>query len=147
MNSPSALNMLVQLAADESSAEAKKLGAVMKYLEENQSKLAMLLSYRQDYAARLHSQMQNGLSASEHQNYQSFLSKLDQAIHGQHEIVESGKQQVEQQRLSLLKSERKKLSYGVLVNRSEKKQQVLESKKDQKAMDEHAMRLKKSNPR
>ncbi len=147
MNTPSALNMLVQLAADASSMAAKKLGAAIKYLEENQSKLAMLLSYRQDYAARLHGQLQNGLSASGHQNYQSFLGKLDQAIRGQHEIVESGKQQVEQQRLFLLQSERKKLSYGVLVNRSEKKHQVLESKKDQKAMDEHAMRSRRPHPR
>ncbi len=147
MNSPSALNMLVQLAADASSMAAKKLGAAIKYLEENQSKLAMLLSYRQDYATRLHGQLQNGLSAREHQNYQSFLGKLDQAIRGQNEIVESGKQQVEQQRLSLLQSERKKLSYGVLVNRSEKKYQLLESKKDQKAMDEHAMRSRRPNPR
>jgi flagellar FliJ protein len=86
--------------------------------------------------------MSLGLSKEGYQNYQNFLQKLDQAINGQDELVSHAERSLKVQLEKWQEAQRKKLSYEVLVNRSEAKAHKLELKRDQKMMDEYAMRSK-----
>jgi flagellar FliJ protein len=85
--------------------------------------------------------LEAGMNAESFQNFQNFFGKLDQAIAGQQEVVELANQQVIIQRQLWQESQRKKLSYEVLSDRSEKRILKVEQKKDQKMMDEFAMRI------
>jgi flagellar FliJ protein len=143
----SSLQTLVGLATKEVSHAAEKLSEANRMFQDSQNKLAMLVGYRMDYTGQLSTTAKTGVSIEEYHNFQNFLKRLDEAILGQQEIVESNRQKVDIQRKCWQECERRKLSYGVLVTNSQKKAHSLELKKDQKMMDEHAMRMFKPNLR
>ncbi len=135
------IHMLKDMAAKEVELAAEALAQAIKVANEAQSKHDMLRDYRQSYADNLVKSMEIGISAESYLNFQNFLHKLDQAMSGQMEMVEYTKRQVQVQRELWQESQRKKLSYDVLSQRSDKKAQQAELKKDQKMMDEYAMRI------
>jgi flagellar FliJ protein len=139
-NSTSTLKMLKEIAAKEVDLAAEALALAMKTVGEAQNKHDLLREYRQDYVKKLNKQMESGISAEEYQNFQNFFSKLDQAVIGQQEMVEFAKRQEKVQRQLWQESQRKKLSYEVLSQRTTKRELKAEQKKDQKMMDEFAMR-------
>jgi flagellar FliJ protein len=142
--STSVLKMLKEIAAKEVDLAAEALAFAMKTAEEAQSKHDMLVEYRQGYIEHLNKMLATGMGAEAYQNFQNFFKKLDQAISGQLEVVAMAKQQVQVQRELWQESQRKKLSYEVLSQRSDNKQLKIEQKKDQKMMDEFAMRISRS---
>lgn len=136
----SALTTLIDIAVKDGDEAAKKLGQAIRAAEETEKKLALLLSYRDEYAQRFQSSTAAGLNAMEYRNFQLFIAKLDTAISGQQAMVMDAKRQVEQERTVWQECERKRMSYGTLANRSEKERQLRENKRDQKQTDEHAAR-------
>lgn len=136
----SALNTLIELAAKDSDDAARKLGQALRAAEETETKLNLLLGYREEYAARFQTSMTNGLTAVDYRNFQLFIDKLDAAIEGQQMIVMQARQQSERERKSWQECERKRMSYDTLATRAEKQLQQKENKRDQKQTDEHAAR-------
>lgn len=137
-------NTLKTLASNEVDAATEKLMAINRLAEEAESKLEMLQQYRNGYRDKLAVDMEAGLPAKSLLNFQSFLAKLDQAIAGQQEMVDSIRKQYEAQRGIWQESHKKKLTFGILVEKSEKLAHQSELKKEQKLMDEHAARTNKS---
>ena len=135
------LGMLQDLASKEVDEAAVALAKAMKLANEAQAKQDMLNEYRLDYVRNLNKILEAGMGAKAYQNFQNFFGKLDQAIAGQQEVVELANQQVKIQKQLWQESQRKKLSYEVLTDRSEKRILKVEQKKDQKQMDEFAMRI------
>lgn len=138
------LIMLKDIASKEVELAAKALAHAMKLAEEAQAKQDLLHEYRQDYVGNLNRMLETGIGAEAYQNFQNFLKKLDQAISGQQAVIESAKHQVKAQRVQWQESQRKKLSYEVLTQRSDKRELKVEQKKDQKMMDEFAMRISRT---
>lgn len=143
MDTPSTnvLNMLQGIASKEVDEATEALAKAMKVAAEAQSKQDMLNEYRLDYVKNLNKILEEGMGAEAYQNFQNFFGKLDQAIAGQQEVVELANQQVKAKKFLWQESQRKKLSYEVLSDRSEKRVLKVEQKKDQKLMDEFAMRI------
>lgn len=139
--SSNVLNMLQGLASKEVDEAAEALAKAMKVATEAQAKQDMLNEYRRDYVKNLNKILEAGMGAEAYQNFQNFFGKLDQAIVGQQEVVELANQQVKVQKQLWQESQRKKLSYEVLSDRSDKRVLKVEQKKDQKMMDEFAMRI------
>ena len=139
--SSNVLGMLQGIASKEVDEAAIALAKAMKLANEAQAKQDMLNEYRLDYVRNLNKILEAGMGAKAYQNFQNFFGKLDQAIAGQQEVVELANQQVKIQKQLWQESQRKKLSYEVLSDRSEKRELKVEQKKDQKLMDEFAMRI------
>ncbi|MDP3818879.1 MAG: flagellar export protein FliJ [Methylotenera sp.] len=135
------LNMLQGIASKEVDEAAEALAKAMKVATEAQAKQDMLNEYRLDYVKNLNKILEAGMGAEAYQNFQNFFGKLDQAIAGQQEVVELANQQVMVLKQLWQESQRKKLSYEVLSDRSDKRVLKVEQKKDQKMMDEFAMRI------
>ena len=135
------LKMLKEIAAKEVDLVAEALALAMKTVNEAQNKCDLLREYRQDYVKKLNKLLEAGIGAEEYQNFQNFFSKLDQAVNGQQEVVEFAKRQEKVQRQLWQESQRKKLSYEVLSQRNNKHELKVEQKKDQKMMDEFALRI------
>lgn len=142
MASTSQLNTLISLAENKTNDAAKLLGTAIRAGEDAQQKLELLQQYRDDYAVRLESTRAVGLSIMSHQNYQVFLGKLDSAITGQEAIVEHEKKRIAASRTVWQENARKKMSFSALSQRAQEELQRIESKRDQKLMDEHAARLR-----
>jgi len=136
----SAIHTLIEIAIKESSQAAEALAKASKLLKESEKNLNMLLDYRNDYTNQLAQNSQKGLFAESYQNFQGFLTKLNQAITSQQTVVDTCRQKVADQRKYWQECERKKLSYGVLVTQADARTQRAQLKKDQKLMDEHALR-------
>lgn len=136
----SPLDTLIDLATKDVEEAAQNLGAAIRTGEEAQQKLALLLQYRDDYAARAQSGCIAGINAMEYRNIQAFLSKLDSAITGQQEIAHSAKNRITERKVTWQECERKRMSYGTLADRAKKEKIRTELRRDQKMMDEHAAR-------
>lgn len=136
----SPLDTLIDLATKEAEDAAQNLGKAIRITEEAQQKLTLLLQYRDDYADRAQSGCIAGINAMEYRNIQAFLTKLDSAIAGQQEITRSAQNRVTEKQISWQECERKRMSYGTLVDKAQKKQAQSELRRDQKMMDEHAAR-------
>ncbi|WP_353154004.1 flagellar export protein FliJ [Herminiimonas fonticola] len=140
MATSSALDTLIELATKESDEAAKRLGHCMKAAEDSEQKLALLMQYRDDYAARFQQNLTSGLTAMGYRNFQLFMDKLENAISSQQLVVRDAHIHVERERSAWQASERKRMSYGTLANRALKTRQLAENKRDQKQTDEHAAR-------
>jgi flagellar FliJ protein len=141
MASSNVLGMLKGIATKDVDEATEALAKAMKLANEAQAKQDMLNEYRLDYVKNLNKILEAGMGAEAYQNFQNFFGKLDQAIAGQQEVVELALQQVKVQKQLWQESQRKKLSYEVLSERTEKRVLKVEQKKDQKMMDEFAMRI------
>jgi flagellar FliJ protein len=135
------LKMLEEIATKEVELATEALAKAMKVVDEAQDKYDMLLEYRKGYQDNLNANLSKGMSAEAYQNFQNFFKKLDHAIAGQKEVVVFAEQQVKVHRTLWQESQRKKLSYDVLISRSDKRAVKVEQKKDQKMMDEFATRM------
>jgi flagellar FliJ protein len=144
MASSNVLGMLKGIASKEVDEATEALAKAIKLANEAQAKQDMLNEYRLDYVKNLNKILEAGMGAEAYQNFQNFFGKLDQAIAGQKEVVELTNQQVKVQKQLWQESQRKKLSYEVLSDRTEKRVLKVEQKKDQKMMDEFAMRISRT---
>ena len=140
MATSTAIDTLIELAVRETDEAARRLGHAVRACDEVEQKLALLLQYRDDYALRFKDSLAQGLSASGYRNFQLFIDKLDAAIASQQLVILDARRRVSQERTGWQASERKRMSYGTLASRAVKEEQRKESRRDQKAMDEHAAR-------
>lgn len=140
MASPSQLDTLVNLARRETDAAAKRLGAALKAAQDTEQQLQMLADYRQDYVTRLEAALMTGMTPMAYRNFQAFMGKLDNAIAGQQEVVRRAHQRSAQEKIAWQASERKRMSYATLDSRAQQEALRIETKRDQKLMDEHAAR-------
>jgi flagellar FliJ protein len=141
IKSSNVLKMLEEIAAKEVELATEALAKAMKVVDEAQAKYDMLLDYRKGYQDNLNANLTKGMSAEAYQNFQNFFKKLDHAITGQKDVVNFSEQQVKVHRALWQESQRKKLSYDVLITRSDKRVLKVEQKRDQKLMDEFATRM------
>ncbi|ACT47840.1 flagellar export protein FliJ [Methylotenera mobilis] len=139
--SSNVLKMLEEIAAREVELATEALAKAMKVVDEAQGKYDMLLEYRKGYQDNLAANLAKGMTAEAYQNFQNFFKKLDHAIAGQRDVVLIAEQQVKVHRTLWQESQRKKLSYDVLISRSDKRIAKVEQKRDQKLMDEFATRM------
>ncbi len=140
MRSTGVVNALKEIAAKEVDLAAEALAMAIRVSEEAQSKHTMLCQYREDYLKNQNNLMESGMGAEVYRNFQNFFNKLDQAVNAQGEVLDYTKKQVQIQRELWQETQRKKLSYGVLAQRSDKREQKVQQKRDQNMMDEFAMR-------
>jgi flagellar FliJ protein len=140
MASPSALATLIELASKDTEDAARRLGDTIRLREDATQKLELLMQYRDDYALRCQSDMASGISATQFNNFQVFMAKLDQAIAGQQQIVNDAARRADEARTAWMACEQKKMSYVTLNERADRTQAQHERKRDQKQNDEYAAR-------
>jgi flagellar FliJ protein len=147
MANPSALETLIDLTTQQSHEAAKRLGQAVWRQQEAQEKFDLLHSYRQEYADRLQQQMQQGLSAEGYGNFNRFLQGLDRALAQQTMQLEQSRRSVESARAVWQHHERKRLSYGTLVQREQLATLRQALRQEQKQTDELAARPRHSPAR
>ncbi|MCA1979017.1 MAG: flagellar export protein FliJ [Thiobacillus sp.] len=146
MAHPTALATLIELAQKDADEAARKLGACVRLREEATQKLELLVQYRDDYALRCQADMASGISATQFNNFQTFMGKLDQAIAGQRQVVDELGRRADQARAAWLATEQKKLSFVTLGDRAARSEARHESRRDQKLNDEYAARSAHPKP-
>jgi flagellar FliJ protein len=141
MTKHSALDTLMELAQLRTDEAAKRLGALNAQGLDMETKLDLLVQYRNEYHTRFQASMRQGISASDWRNYQDFLDKLDAAIVQQREMVVSVRQRVEASEIAWQSARRTLKSYGTLAQRQARAQEQRMARHEQKETDERASAL------
>lgn len=138
MTRPDALETLLELAQTRTDDAAKRLGALHAQGVHMETKLELLLQYRDDYRTRLQTLMRHGLTASDWRNYQEFLDKLEAAIDQQREALVLAQQRVAAGKTAWQSAKRTFNSYDTLAQRQTRAEVLRTAKRDQRETDEQA---------
>lgn len=137
------LVFLKDMAAQEVESAMQALASAMKLLEDARAQEAMLQQYQAEYAQQLHLATSKGMEATLYQNFRRFAQQLEQAVTGQDAQLQQLEKMVQAKREAWQAAQRKKKSYEVLIDRATHHAQKVQSKREQKLMDEFAGRAKR----
>jgi len=140
MTQPSALNTLIDIAEKLTDEAAVNLGNAIRASDDLEKKLNLLKKYRDDYSLKMQAELKAGRDMQHIRNFQIFLGKIDDAIHGQQQLVSDAHKRVETEKQQWQKHEKKRMSYTTLEERAEKAEQKKEARRDQIQSDEHGSR-------
>lgn len=125
-----------QLAQRREDVAAQTLGKVQRELNEHQLKLAELIQYYEDYQTRFTEQASNGMSISQVQSYQNFISQLKIAIVEQKKNISRVEEACDSKRAAWNTERQKSQVLEKVISRHEKKELQDENKQEQRRMDE-----------
>ncbi|TLX52596.1 flagellar export protein FliJ [Pseudoalteromonas ruthenica] len=132
------LALLYKLESDkEEKLRADFLGA-QQHWQAHQQKLNGLNQFRQEYFAQLTQKAQAGLSSAGFSHYQNFISKIDQAIEQQTQVVETAHRVTEQRQSQWRQQRVRTEAVAKLIEKEKLKQQAKLAKAEQKMLDEFA---------
>ena len=134
------------LARDRADAAGRKLGELNSVRTENERKLQLLLSYRDDYRARFQQVASGGIDMAAWHNFHAFMHKLDAAISEQRKLLESAEHGAEAGRTAWLSERRKVKSYDTLTLRRGREALVRENRREQREQDEFALAAQRRRP-
>lgn len=132
------LALLYKLESDkEEKLRADFLGA-QQHWQSHQQKLNGLNQFRQEYFAQLTQKAQAGLSSAGFSHYQNFISKIDQAIEQQTQVVDTAHRVTEQRQSQWRQQRVRTEAVAKLIEKEKLKQQAKLAKAEQKMLDEFA---------
>ena len=126
-----------QLAEDRAKTATEAMVSARNEHDLNKQKLTELMRYRNDYHAELQSKAKTGMSAIQLQQYQSFIAQLDKAIQQQQHQVSLTKVTLQDRQANWQDKNSHKKAIHNAVGKIEKQEQIAESSREQKELDEH----------
>ena len=134
------LKVVQDLAQRHSDDAAVQLGLLNAEVAKAESKLNMLISYREDYRERFRSTAHQDMHSAGWKNFQQFLEKLDEAIEQQRATVLACQQAVHRGQREWQTRQKQVKAYDTLEQRHQGVQALHEKRRDQKLMDDFAAR-------
>lgn len=133
------LDPAVKHADKKEQAALKQVAAAQSEVNIEQDKLLQLKEYRDEYINR-RDRMQASYSVIELQEFNRFLSQLDDTIKKQMSVIKLRQSQLDEQRSRWLKTQiNSKVIHQVVKNLSQE-EIVKQARSEQKAMDEFSLR-------
>ncbi len=132
------------LAGDRADAAARQLAQASNAERDAQSRLGMLEQLQGEYCGRMNDQLARGTSVHGWQNFNLFMRKVGVAVDGQARIAGDAQLRQQQAQQAWQQERQRQLSYEALAKRSAVRQQKIEQKREQKAMDEFAANASRS---
>jgi len=128
---------LSQLRLDEA---GRRLGELISGEQEATKRLELLIEYRSEYQARFVAAAQAGLGPREWQNFRSFLHRLDEAVTQAEALAAQSRQRTASGQKEWLTKRGKVQAFDTLAQRHQKQLDHQETRREQKASDEHSAR-------
>lgn len=138
MSNPFRLKTVQDVAQQRSDAAAISLGALNAESAKAETKLNMLLAYREEYRDRFRASMQQDLHSAGWKNFQQFLEKLDEAIEQQRAAVLASQQAVHRGQREWQSKQKQVNAYDTLEQRHDAVQSEFLKRRDQRLMDDFA---------
>lgn len=109
------MKVVRSVAEYEERQECRAMGESKKSLEDQLGRLEELNAYRHSYATK--GKLKLGVSALQWQDYHKFLSRLDQAVVSQEQVVQEGMSQQEVHQKRWMKKRQRLESLSRIVDR------------------------------
>lgn len=136
MPNPFKLQSILDLAELESEKSAIRLGALNSQVRQVETKLDLLLQYREDYLARFRSGMRQDPHSAGWRNFHDFMDKLDAAITQQRTIVSHAHELMRKGQAEYCDAQRRVKAFDVLAARHQDEEARRTGKIEQRAADE-----------
>ena len=124
------------LAQKSEDVAAQTLGKIQRELSEHHDKLSELMKYYQDYKERFNEQAIKGISVTQAQSFQKFMSQLEIAIKQQKEHIVCVTEACDSRRADWTAERQKTQVLKKVMNRYEKKEQQVSNRQEQRRNDE-----------
>ncbi len=135
------LNIIVELNARNEQASLKALGTVQQQKQEAETQLENLKLYRQDYELKYQSIAKVGVNIKQLLEFKAFMSKLDQAIEEQKQVIVGVEKQVVYMRKQWEQQHQKTKSMQKVCEAAIKEELKVEEKREQNEQDDRATRI------
>ncbi len=132
MNASRRLDPLLRRAQDHEDEVARELAERQQALDLQQSRLAELRQYAEEYA---NAQLAT-TSAAQLLNRRAFLDRLDNAVEAQTRTVDSNRERVDAERARLLLASRDKQVLEQLAASYRAQERIVADRRDQREMDD-----------
>lgn len=133
--------MLHGMAEEQLTTTTRKLGSVQQNLRQAQTQHQQLQGYELEYQQALRrSMMGSGMSVANLVNHQSFIVSLKQVVKQHENHVNRCEKAVEHAKASWVHDKQRLNAFETLIVRRETAQALVESRHEQKLMDEFAQR-------
>lgn len=136
MSKPFPLQILIDLAKEQSELAIRKLGELHRQSHVIDSKLDLLLQYRQEYQVRFDESVKLGMTRMEWQNYQHFFCKLDAAIDQQKQLQREFGNVVKAGQVEYQQQQKKLKSFETLAERHLALESAKAARREQKELDD-----------
>lgn len=144
MNRSTRLQPIVKLAHRSEKDAAQAAGDAQQKSQLEQKKLNDLIQYREEYIGDFQRKGRAGVSGAAMQQFQQFLSRLDDAIGQQHQRVNGAGVQVQQKNEQWQEKMTRSRALNNAVGGIKQQEQQLQDKREQKDADERtAQRFRK----
>jgi len=120
--------------------EAKKLADLQQQLQLARRKCEELEGYLKDYFTSINTQRQQVQQASQLALYQAFVSRLQQAIQHQQQIIKQRELAVQAQSRKWVTARERLRTMDDLIVRTQQQEQLEADKRDQKILDDRPFR-------
>jgi len=121
---------------------AEHFAAAERLVTACEQKLNELSGYRDDYTKGFANRARGGMGARELMDYQAFMSRLNDAIKQQAQVVERARADRDLQRKHWQEAAKRAKALNVVVDNWTKEEQRAQAKKEQREMDERAQRVR-----
>jgi flagellar FliJ protein len=141
MTQASALDSLIEYARSQRDDALARFAASVSTSRALRDRLALLVNYRSEYAARLAATVREGLTAEQLRGFRLFLDKLDLAIAQQQLAMHSQSEQHLRRRADWAQRESRLQGYATLRDRRRAESAGRSRRDEQRGSDEHAGRM------
>lgn len=121
-------------------AATRQLGQLIAAEQNAKTRMQMLEQYRAEYAERLRNAIESGTTRQVLANYQDFLSRIDEAIQQQTQVIKQSANNTQRGQQHWQQQNSKLKAIDTLAVRHEKKEQKQLEKQEQKLLDEFSTR-------
>ncbi len=134
------LQPVARLAGEKEQRAARELGERRHHLQQQQRQLEELENYRAEYIERLQQTARSGIGAVQLRHYQSFVSKLTEAIQQQQKAVSVAEQEVVRAQESWHQTRTRVKMVDTVISTCRTEELQGELRAEQKETDERALR-------
>lgn len=138
------LQPVQRVAHSKEQKAARHMGESHKTLQEEQTKLAQLRQYHQEYLQRFDTAAKKGIGVNQLQEYRAFLSKLDTAIRQQEGIVATRKVDHNSKKNNWKETHTRSQALKNVVDRYQKQERKAADHNEQKESDDRSQRSTKN---
>jgi len=124
------------MAQQNEDVAAQTLGKIQRQLSEHHLKLSELMQYYQDYTERFNQQAVKGMSITQVQSYQKFISQLEIAIREQKKHITRTTEACDSSRAEWTVERKKTQVLEKVITRYQKQEQKILNRQEQRRSDE-----------
>lgn len=133
------LVMVARLEREKEDKLAREFQLAQQNLDQNKQKMQGIENYRMEYLTQMRNEASQGIGINSYGHFQQFITKLEEAIKQQSEVIRTAFQVVNQRKQLWLDQQQKRKAVDMLIEKHKLAARVKADRAEQALSDEVAM--------